>query len=76
MESIYLYTRKNRWQADGTSQQEKQKLDTHDNATKKAFKKELINKLINKYFEAFSIQEITGYYKDTKEDSYKIEVDG
>ena len=46
----------------------------YDNKTKKAFKESLINSLVNKYFEGYSIQKITGYYKGTKEDSYKVEI--
>ena len=46
----------------------------YNNKTKKAFKETLINSLINKYFEGYSIQKITGYYKGIKEDSYKIEI--
>ena len=46
----------------------------YNNRTKKAFKETLINNLIIKYFEGYSIQKITGYYKGIKEDSFKIEI--
>ena len=46
----------------------------HDNNTLKRFKQQVINKCINKYFEAYTTQLVTGYYKGIKEDSYKIEI--
>ena len=46
----------------------------YNNKTKKAFKEVLINSLINKFFEGYSMQKITGYYKGIKEDSFKIEI--
>ena len=46
----------------------------YNNRTKKAFKEVLINSLINKFFEGYTIQKVTGYYKNIKEDSFKIEI--
>ena len=46
----------------------------HNNTTLKRFKEQVINELITKYFEAYTIQKVTGYYKGIKEDSYKVEI--
>ncbi len=46
----------------------------HDNKTLKRFKEEVINKIITKYFDAYTMQNVTGFYKGIKEDSYKIEI--
>ena len=46
----------------------------HDNTTLKRFKEEVINKIITKYFDAYTMQNVTGFYKGIKEDSYKIEI--
>ena len=46
----------------------------HDNKTLEKFKEAFINKLITKYFEAYTLQEVKGFYKGNKEDSYKIEI--
>ena len=46
----------------------------HNNSTLKRFKQQVINECINKYFEAYTTQLVTGYYKGIKEDSYKIEI--
>ena len=46
----------------------------HDNDTLEKFKEAFIDKLITKYFEAYTLQEVKGFYKGNKEDSYKIEI--
>ena len=46
----------------------------HNNKTLKKFKEASINKLITKYFEAYTLQEVKGFYKGNKEDSYKVEI--
>jgi hypothetical protein len=46
----------------------------HNNVTKKAFKQKQITKIINNYFDGYTLQRVVGYYKETKEDSFKVEI--